>query len=111
MTVAERLHEYVHPLVAALREGEVGEPEFWTRIANDKTPLIQPGPVSSNRSFVTYVFGMPSEAQHLVVMPGFSEHEPAGNVMVRVPGTAVCYASYRYRSDVRTSYSFAPDLP
>ena len=31
--------------------------------------------------------------------------------MDRVAGTNVCHASFRYRNDVRTSYSFGPDLP
>src|SRR5438094_727517 len=109
MAVAERLHDHVHPLLAGLRDGEVGETEFWARIAQDKTPLIEPDPSSPNHSLVTYVFRAPPGARHVVVMPGFAEQEPARNVMVRVTGTAVCYASYRYRNDVRTSYGFAPD--
>src|SRR5260221_5287237 len=109
--VAARLHDYVHPLLASLRDGEAAETEFWARVAQDKTPLIEPDPSSPNHSLVTYVLRTPPEAHHVVVMPGFAEQEPARNVMVRILGTAVCYASYRYRNDVRTSYSFGLDVP
>ena len=41
--------------------------------------------------------------------PGFGEL--VDNVMDRIPGTAVWHAAYRYRNDVRATYSFAANLP
>ncbi|MGH7024294.1 MAG: alpha/beta hydrolase-fold protein [Caulobacteraceae bacterium] len=109
MSVAKRLVDYMHPVLAALRDNPGEEAEFWARMARERTPLIEPDPTLPGYSIVTYVFPMPAGARHVVVQPGFGESPD--NVMARVPGTGVCHASYRYRNDVRTSYSFAPDMP
>jgi len=108
MTVAERT-SHVHPLVASLRENPAGEAEFWSQIARERTPLIEPDPSSAGHSIVTYVFAAPPGARHVVVYPGFGA--APDNVMDRTPGANVCHASYRYRNDARTSYSFAADAP
>src|SRR5689334_15591370 len=109
--VASRLPDHLHPLVAKLRANPSSEATFWAQIAEVRTPLIEPDPTSADHSIVTYIFALPEGAHRVVVLPGFSDHEPAGNVMARIDGTHVCHASYRYRNDVRTSYSFVPDLP
>jgi enterochelin esterase-like enzyme len=109
MAVAERLPDHVHPLVAALQAAPAGEADFWARMARERTPLIEPYPARPGHSVVTYVFPMPAGVRHVVVQPGFGDGP--GNVMDRVVGTNVCHASYSYRNDVRTSYSFAPDMP
>jgi hypothetical protein len=44
-----------------------------------------------------------------VLQPGFGD--ATDNVMAQIDGTRVCHASYRYRNDVRTSYSFVADMP
>jgi len=106
--VAERVTDYVHPLIAALRGDPAGEPAFWERIAEARTPLVEPDPAHPGYSLVTYVFPA-GEARHVVVQPGFGVGRE--NVMERVPGAGVCHATYRYRNDVRTSYSFGPDMP
>ncbi|HXQ10526.1 MAG TPA: alpha/beta hydrolase-fold protein [Caulobacteraceae bacterium] len=109
MTVAERLADHVHPLVASLRDGAVGEAAFWAQVDQLRTPLIEPHPTSTGRSIVTYVFPAPPEARHVVVQSGVGD--APRNVMDRIAGTSVCHASYSYRDDARTSYSFAPDMP
>ncbi len=109
MPVAERLPDHVHPLVASLRDGAIAEPQFWARVAEAKTPLIEPHPTAPGHSIVTYVFASPPDAQHVVVQPGFGE--PRDAVMDRIDGTNVRHASYSYRNDARASYSFAPNFP
>jgi len=109
MTVAERLSEHVHPLVASLRDGEIGEAAFWAEIEETRAPLIEPDATSPGHSIVTYLFPAPPEARHVVVQSGVGD--APRNVMDRIAGTNVCHAGYRYRNDARTSYSFAPDMP
>jgi len=109
MPVAERLPDHLHPLLATLRAEPAGEADFWARIARERAPLIEPNPAQPGYSIVTYVFPMPPDARHVVVGAGFGENRD--NVMDRIPGTNVAYASYSLRNDVRTSYSFAPDAP
>jgi enterochelin esterase family protein len=111
MTIAERLPDHLHPLLVNLRENPSAVDRFWATIAETRAPLNEPDPLCSTHSIVTFVFPFPDIARHVVVMPGFNEHEPATNVMARIAGTNVCHASYRYRNDVRTTYSFAPDMP
>ncbi len=109
MSVAVRVSDYMHPTLAALRADPAREAEFWRDVARDRVPLIEADPSSSQHSLVTYVWRMPDDAHHVVVQPGFGD--TPGNVMAHVVGTQVCHASYRYRNDVRTSYSFVPDMP
>jgi enterochelin esterase family protein len=111
MTIAERLPGYLHPALVSLREDPSTESQFWAAIGETRAPLIERDPSSSNHSLVTFVFPFPDGARHVVVRPGFNDFEPATNVMERIPGTRVAHASYRYRNDVRTSYSFGPDMP
>lgn len=109
MSVAERLPDHIHPLVALLRDRAIDEAGFWARVAEAGAPLVEPHATSPGHSLVTYVFAAPADARHVVVQPGFGE--ATDNLMRQVAGTNVCHASYSYRNDVRTSYSFAPDMP
>ncbi len=111
LTVAERLPTHLHPLLATLEKNPASAREFWARISDLRTPLIEPDPSSPGHSIVTYVFALPESARHVVVLPGFDEYQGAIHLMDRIAGTDVLHASYRYRNDVRTSYSFVPDLP
>ena len=109
MTVAKRLPEHLHPLVASLKEGAIGEDAFWEQVAEARTPLIEPHPALPGQSIVTYVFPAPPGARHVAMNPGFGQARDG--LMDRIAGTSVCCASFSYRNDVRTSYSFAPDMP
>lgn len=109
MTIAERLVGHVHPWLAELQREPSGEAAFWERVARKRAPLIEPDPESPGYSLVTYVFPIDDEAKHVVVQPGFGD--PVDNVMDRIAGTNVCHACFHYRDDVRTTYSFAPDMP
>ncbi len=109
MTVAERLRDHVHPLLASLRADPALEPDFWARIARDRAPLIEPNPARPGQSIVTYIFPAPPGARHVTVQPGFGQ--APDHVMDQIPGTNVCWATFSYRNDARTSYSFAPDAP
>jgi enterochelin esterase-like enzyme len=108
MVVAERLVDHLHPLLAGLRDAPEGEAAFWERMAEVRTPLIERDPASPDHSLVTFVFPDP-DARHVVMNPGFGEL--VDSVMDRIPGTAVWHAAYRYRNDVRATYSFAANLP
>jgi enterochelin esterase-like enzyme len=109
MTVAERLPNHLHPLVASLSDGAMTQAAFWARVTQTGTPLIEPDPTSAGHSIVTYVFEAPPGASHVVVQSGVGD--APSNVMDRIVRASVCHASYRYRNDVRTSYGFAPDAP
>jgi enterochelin esterase family protein len=109
MTVAERLADHTHSRLAALAADPGGEAAFWEEIARGRAPLIEADPEWPGFSRVTYVFPLPEGARHVVVNAGFGQ--AIDHLMERVPGTNVCHATYRYRNDVRTSYSFAPDMP
>src|SRR5580704_12277705 len=106
--VVERLDDHLHPRLAALRDNPGGEAEFWAEIARDRAPLIE-SDQTPGYSIVTYVFAMPEGASHVVVNPGFGNARD--NVMGRIAGTNVCHAAYRCRNDLRTNYSFSPDVP
>lgn len=107
--VAERLRDHWHPRLVALRDAPGSEAAFWEAVAVERTPLVEPDPDHPGHSRVTYVFAAPEGTGHVVVQTGLagSEH----NLMQRIPGANVWFASYRYRDDVRSTYSFAPDMP
>ena len=109
MSIAERVTDHVHPLLAALKADPSGESAFWERMAAEKTPLVEPDPARPGHSLVTYVFRLPETPEHVVITPGFGL--PTDNVMDASPGTRICHATYRYRNDVRATYSFTADMP
>jgi enterochelin esterase family protein len=110
MTIAERVTGHVHPHLAALAADPSGEAAFWARMAAERTPLVERDPARPGHSLVTYVFALPEGARHVVANPGFDAGATDG-LMDQVAGTTVCHATFRYRDDVRTHYSFAPDQP
>jgi enterochelin esterase family protein len=109
MLVAERVRGDLHPLLAKLREEPEGEPAFWARMAVERTPLIEPDPASPGHSVVTFVFRDP-EADHVVFNDSVFG-EVVDTVMDRIAGTATWFIAYRYRNDVRLTYSFTPNVP
>jgi len=109
MSIAERVTDHLHPQLAALKADPSGESAFWERMEAERTPLIEPDPARPGHSLVTYVYPVPEGAKHVVMHPGFGESKD--NVLERLDGTSVGHATYRYRNDVRVTYSFAPDFP
>lgn len=109
MTVAQRVADYLHPQLAALRESPAGEAAFWERVARERAPLIEPDPQTPGYSLVTYVFPAPESVRHVAVQAGFGNSRD--HLMNRIRGTSICHATFRYRNDMRTTYSFAPDAP
>src|SRR6516164_3588937 len=91
MTVAERIHGHLHPLLAGLQKSPSGEREFWVKIADVRTPLIERD--APNHSIVTFVFPMPEGAQHVVVLPGFNQYSDPAHLMDHIAGTNVLHAS------------------
>lgn len=109
MAVAERLVDHLHPRLAALRDHPDGEAGFWDEIARERAPLVEADRRNPGYSIVSYVFPFPAEADYVVVNPGYGNARD--HVMDRLPGTGVCHAAYRCRNDVRTTYSFAANVP
>jgi enterochelin esterase family protein len=109
MKAAERISEHLHPMLCDVRADPSREAEFWNDVARMRTPLVEADPASSEHSVVTYVWKLRENARHVVLQPGFGD--TTHNVMERIDATRVCHATYRYRNDVRTSYSFMPDMP
>src|SRR5690348_15559866 len=108
MRVAERVRGHLHPWLAELRDHPETEAAFWARVAEARTPLIEPDPATPAHSLVTYVFRDPDAAH--VVFNDFDD-DAAASVMERIADTAVWHACYRYRDDVRVTYRFAPNMP
>ena len=109
MAVIERLADHLHPRLAALRDDPSSEARFWEEMARERTPLVEPDPNTPGYSIVTYVFAAPDEAAHVAVNPAYGDARD--HVMDRIGDTNVCHAAYRCRNDLRTTYSFAPDVP
>jgi hypothetical protein len=59
MKAAERISDYLHPALSALRAKPSREGEFWNDIARLRTPLIETDPASSQHSIVTFVWRLP----------------------------------------------------
>ena len=109
MTIATRIADYVHPRVAAVYENSAAEAEFWQWVTAHGAPLIEADPTSADHCLVTYVWQTCASKRYVVVQPGCGD--APGNLMTRIPRTNLCFASYCMRNDLRTSYSFAPDMP
>jgi hypothetical protein len=109
MSIAERVTDHLHPQLAALKANPSGDSAFWERMEAERTPLIEPDPARPGHSLVTFVFPIPEGAKHVVISPGFGR--ATDNVLDRILGTNVGYASYRYRNDVRVTYGFLADMP
>ena len=64
MTIAERVFGHLHPMLVELKGAPGTEAAFWKRIADERTPLIEPD-TSPGHCLVTYVFRDPN-ATHVV---------------------------------------------
>ena len=85
MSIAERVTDHLHPLLAALKADPSGASAFWERMEAERTPLIEPDPAHAGHSLVTYVYPMPEGAKHVVMHPGFGESKD--NVLERLDGS------------------------
>jgi hypothetical protein len=65
------------PRIAALRKqvearNKAAVVEFWTSIAENHAPLIEPDPADGRSSLVTFVWRAKEETRNVVVYSGFS---------------------------------------
>jgi enterochelin esterase-like enzyme len=100
------------PRIAALRKSvEAGSTtavaQFWTDVAKDRTPLVEPIPGDSHSSFVTFVWQAKDETRNVVLIGGVAGIDPAANQLTRLAATDVWYKTYKVRNDARFTYQFS----
>lgn len=94
--------------VAAGRTAAVGE--FWTTLARDGAPIIEPAADRAS-SLVTFVYRGDSTTRHVVLMggPSFSI-DFARDTLSHVKGSDVWYRTEAIRRDARFQYKFGPNV-
>ncbi|WP_158881741.1 alpha/beta hydrolase-fold protein [Amycolatopsis anabasis] len=88
------------PAITRLARGEVGVAEFWRRVAEHGTPLIEPADDVNDR-ILTFLW----RGERSVFLRA---NKLAEGELEPVPGTDVRYAAVRVRADWRGSYQLTP---
>ena len=81
--------------------------EFWSRIASQHSPMVEPDFSDPKYSLVTFVWRGDRETKNVVVVTPLALIDFEGAIMRNVPGTDVWFKTYRMRKDARLSYRFA----
>lgn len=81
--------------------------EFWSRIANQHSPMVEADPTDPNYSLVTFVWRGGSDTRNVVVVSPLALVNFDDAVMEKVAETNVWFKTYRMRKDARMSYRFA----
>ena len=81
--------------------------EFWSRIANQHSPIVEVDPMDPTYSFVTFVWRGTSDTRNVVVISPMALVNFDDAVMERMAETNVWFKTYRMRNDARMSYRFA----
>jgi enterochelin esterase-like enzyme len=99
------------PRIAALRKQvEVGSTtavaQFWTEIARNHAPLVEPNPADDRSSLV---WQAKAETRNVIVVGGVAGIDVAANQMTHLGATDVWYKTYIVRNDARFTYQFSPN--
>lgn len=102
----------VSPRIAALgrelrRRDATALSRFWTDVADQGTPLVEPIVGEDQHVLVTFVWRGTECTRNAVVLGDFCGWEPAENRLRRVASTDVWHRTYRLRADTRTVYRLA----
>jgi hypothetical protein len=98
----------IHSLEQQVASGQTAAvDEFWSRIANQHSPIVEVDPVDPSYSFVTFVWRGSSDTRNVVVISPMALVNFEDAVMERVAETNVWFKTYRMRNDARMSYRFA----
>jgi enterochelin esterase-like enzyme len=85
---------------------------FWSKLRNERTPLIETIPTDSDHHLVTFVWRAESPVENVLLISGltnesYSRTVLTENLLSRLPGTDVWFRTYRVRSDARFTYRFS----
>jgi enterochelin esterase-like enzyme len=98
----------IHSLEQQVASGQTAAvDEFWSRIANQHSPIIEADPMDPGYSFVTFVWRGTSDTKNVVVISPMALVNFDEAVMERVAGTNTWFKTYSLRNDARMSYRFA----
>ena len=98
----------IHSLEQQVASGQTAAvDEFWSRIANQHSPIVEVDPMDPSYSFVTFVWRGSSDTRNVVVISPMALVNFDDAVMERVAETNVWFKTYRMRNDARMSYRFA----
>jgi hypothetical protein len=103
------IKSFTHPLCQSVMDGKVSEYEFWLKIAEVGTPLIEADPDHVDCSLITFVFQNDAEAKHISVENRFGQ--PIDQKMQLITDTDILHLSYRLENDSRLSYAFVHNMP
>jgi enterochelin esterase-like enzyme len=81
--------------------------DFWSRIAKQHAPLIEPGSADSDYSVVTFIWRGDQQTKNVVVVTPLALINFDDAILQNLSGTDVWYKTYRMRNDARMSYRFA----
>ncbi|MDF2673631.1 MAG: hypothetical protein K0R09_1896, partial [Clostridiales bacterium] len=81
--------------------------EFWKRIDNNGTPLIEKIDGDQENSLVTFIYQADEEIENVVFMPPVGWNKYIENKMERLLKTNLWYITYKVRNEVRFKYSFS----
>jgi enterochelin esterase family protein len=81
--------------------------EFWSRLANNHSPIIESDLADSNYCLVTLVWRGNSDTKNVVVVSPLALVDFSDAIMRRVADTDVWFKTYRMRRDARMTYRFA----
>jgi enterochelin esterase-like enzyme len=109
-TTTEANEAPVSPRLAALERAVAGGDgaalaRFWRDVTALGTPLLEAASAAADHFWVTFLWRATDSDTHVEVVSSLgSASYPAGDALVRLPGTDVWYRTYRARADLRASY-------
>lgn len=81
--------------------------EFWDKLKDKGTPIIENIEGDSENALVTFVFKADEEVENIVFMPPVGRMNFLENKMERLLKTNLWHASYKIKNDIRFSYFFS----
>ncbi|HEY3513025.1 enterochelin esterase [Kribbella sp. NPDC051137] len=81
--------------------------EFWTEVAEQGTPMVEPAP--DGDVWLTFLYRSREPVSDVSVFGGPAGWDPPANLMQHLAGTDVWYLTFRVRSDLRCTYRLAVD--
>jgi enterochelin esterase-like enzyme len=98
----------IHSLEQQVSSGQLTViDEFWSRIANLHSPIVEADPADPTFSFVTFVWRGSNDTNNVVLISPLALVNFDDAVMGRLADTNVWFRTYRMRNDARMSYRFA----
>lgn len=85
---------------------------FWQQMHEEGTPLIEPIAGDDNHSLVTFIWRAGNATQQVILEgPVWWTNDFSKVRLRRLENTDLFYRTYRYRNDLRSTYSLVVDVP